>query len=100
MTDKSEEEPDGYIDIPHLNAKIPFWNVPPVSLMDANPIYISKEDREKLLKTRADMCKNYAHAKTKTEYFHDEKSKHFWIIQSLQILIERLKNQAYICFME
>ena len=74
MTDKSEEEPDGYIDIPHLNAKIPFWNVPPVSLMDANPIYISKEDREKLLKTRADMCKNYAHAKTKTEYFHDEKA--------------------------
>ena len=67
MTDKSEEEPDGYIDIPHLNAKIPFWNVPPVSLMDANPIYISKEDREKLLKTRADMCKNYAHAKTKVD---------------------------------
>ena len=40
MTDKSEKEPDGYIDIPHLNAKIPFWDVPPVSLMDANPIYI------------------------------------------------------------
>ena len=59
MTDKSEKEPDGYIDIPHLNAKIPFWNVPPVSLMDVNPIYISKEDREKLLKTRADMHDNW-----------------------------------------
>ena len=50
MTDKSEKKPDGHIDIPHLNAKIPFWNVPPVTLMDANPIYISKEDKEKLLK--------------------------------------------------
>ena len=55
MTDKSEKEPDGYIDITHLNAKIPFWNVPPPTLIDVNPIYISKEDREKLLKLRADM---------------------------------------------
>jgi hypothetical protein len=68
MTDKSEKKkPDGHIDIPHLNAKIPFWNVPPVSLMDANPIYISKEDREKLLKSRVDMYKNYNHAKTKVD---------------------------------
>ena len=50
-----EKEPDGYIDIPHLNAKIPFWNVRPPTLMDVNPIYISKEDREKLLKSRANM---------------------------------------------
>jgi len=59
MTDKSEKEPDGYIDIPHLNAKIPFWNVPPVSLMDANPIYISKEDREKLLKPRTYLWRSW-----------------------------------------
>ena len=55
MTDKSEKEPDGYIDIPHLNDKIPYWYQPGPTLMDVNPIYVSKEDRKKLLKSRADM---------------------------------------------
>ena len=64
MTDKSEKEPDGYIDIPHLNAKIPYWNQPGPTLMDVNPIFISKEDREKLLKSRADMYDNWNESNT------------------------------------
>lgn len=67
MRDESEKEPDGYIDIPHLNAKIPYWYQSAPTLMDVNPLYVSKEDREKLLKSRVDMCKNYNHAKTKVD---------------------------------
>ena len=59
MTDKSEKEPDGHIEIPHLNAKIPYWYYPGPTLMDVNPLYVSKEDREKLLKSRAEMYMNY-----------------------------------------
>jgi hypothetical protein len=65
MTDKSEKKPDGHIEIPHLNAKIPYWYHPGPTLMDVNPLYVSKEDREKLLKSKAEMYMNYNHAKTR-----------------------------------
>ncbi len=62
MSDKSKKEPDGHIEIPHLNAKIPYWYHPSPTLMDVNPLYVSVEDRAKLLKSRADIYNNYNHA--------------------------------------
>lgn len=62
MSDKSKKEPDGHIEIPHLNAKIPYWYHPSPTLMDVNPLHVSVEDRAKLLKSRADIYNNYNHA--------------------------------------
>lgn len=67
MSDKSEKKPDGHIEIPHLNAKIPYWYQPGPTLMDVNPLYVSKEDREKLLKSKAEMYMNYNYAKTRID---------------------------------
>ena len=67
MSDKKKKKPDGHIEIPHLNAKIPYWYQPGPTLMDVNPLYVSKEDREKLLKSRAEMYMNYNYAKTRID---------------------------------
>jgi len=49
MSDKSKKEPDGHIEIPHLNAKIPYWYHPVPTLMDVNPLHVSVEDRANLI---------------------------------------------------